>query len=99
MAGSMPLDDLRVDGRIHWDALEHGWVAEPNEVFAALARAGFDEYKREIACSRRGCDATGGIWQGLDSRTGSVASAVWVKPAEIDAVVVFVDIDGEPLTG
>lgn len=99
MALSTPLDDLRVDGKIHWDAFEHGWVGEPTEVVAALARAGFDEYKREVACSRRGCDATGGLWQGLDSRSGTVASAIWVKPAHVDAVVVFVDIDGEQLTG
>lgn len=99
MARSTPLDDLRVDGKIHWNASGHGWIAAPDDVFAALARAGFDEYKRETACSRRGCDPTGGIWQGLDSRSGSVASAIWVKPVEVHGAVVFVDIDGQQLTG
>lgn len=99
MTDYTPLDDLRAVGKIRWDASEHGWVAEPDDVVSALAHAGFHEYKREVARPRRGSDPSGGIWQGLDSRSGAVASAIWVKPADVDTVVVFVDIDGHQLTG
>jgi hypothetical protein len=81
-----------------WDAKEHAWIAEPNDVMDALAREGFEEYKREIATSGRGRPPAGGIWQGLDSRTGTVASAIWVANRDVDAPLVFIDIDGRPLS-
>ena len=40
----------------------------------------------------------GGLWQGLNQRTGVVASAVWINGAGPRHSIVFVDIDGEPLT-
>jgi hypothetical protein len=41
----------------------------------------------------------GGVWQGINLRTGSVASMIWVnRPTSPDAIV-FMAIDGESLTG
>jgi hypothetical protein len=37
------------------------------------------------------------VWQGLDSRTGAVASAIWVHRG--DDALVFIDIDGDRVTG
>jgi hypothetical protein len=91
------LEELRRAGRIRWCSTEYAWTAEPDEIVAALARDGFDEYKREVARTRRGRQPTGGLWQGLDSRTGAVASAVWFAGPEQPAAKVFIDIDGEPV--
>ena len=59
-------------------------------------------------------EATGGVWQGLNASTGAVASAVWVRPeassdgraahgletaAPDRGALVFIDIDGERVTG
>ena len=88
------LDELHAQGRIRWNAHEHAWIAEPDEVVAALAQAGFEERRREIARSRSDREPAGGLWQGVNRRTGSVASAVWVN---VPAPVVFVDIDGVPV--
>jgi len=37
------------------------------------------------------------VWQGLNSRTGAVASAIWVNRPEAEQALVFIDIDGEPV--
>lgn len=91
------LDELREAGRIRWSSSAQAWTAEPDEVMAALVREGFEEYKREVARSRRDRQPTGGLWQGLDSRTGSVASAVWFTSPTQPTSRVFIEIDGEPV--
>lgn len=91
------LDELRAQGRMTWTEAEHGWVAAPDEVMTALSRDGFDECKRELTTSRRDRRPAGGVWQGVNPRTGSVASAIWVtRPARHEAIV-FIDIDGKSL--
>ena len=55
------------------------------------------ECKREVARNPGDHRPAGGIWQGLNSQTGAVASAVWVKSP--DQSLVFIEIDGRPLGG
>jgi len=100
-AASSPvwLDALRASGQATWVARQRGWVARPDDVVAALARDGFEEYKREIARSGRDRQAFGGVWQGLNQGSGAVASAVWVNDPGASRVLVFLEIDGEPLVG
>jgi hypothetical protein len=90
------LDELRTRGRIAWMAERRGWSAVPDDVVDALRADGFAEVRREV--TRRGRTRTphGGLWQGLDARTGAVASAVWIQGGTEPAVV-FIDIDGTPL--
>jgi hypothetical protein len=90
------LETLKRDGRLKWVPRERAWLGQPNDVVDALAHDGFAEYKREIA--RSGPGATGGMWQGLDARTGSVASAIWVQRPSHPDPLVFIDIDGQPVT-
>jgi len=92
------LDELRQDGRLSWSAGDRAWAADPGEVVTALTHAGFQEYKREITRSRRDRTPRGGVWQGLDSRTGAVASAIWVMRDDTTPLV-FIDIDGVPVRG
>lgn len=92
------LNELREHGKLNWSEGERGWTADPGDVVSALAHAGFQEYKRETTHSRRDRAPRGGVWQGLDSRTGAVASAVWVLRDDATPLV-FIDIDGEPLRG
>jgi hypothetical protein len=72
------LDELREQGRMTWIEGERGWVAAPEEIVTALGKDGFEECKREMTTSRPDRRPAGGVWQGLDTSTGSVASAVWV---------------------
>ena len=96
MTGSTRMDELKRDGRLRWVPDERGWLARPDDVVDALANDGFAEYKREVA--RSGQSASGGMWQGINTSTGAVASAIWVRrPPETDALV-FIDIDGQPMT-
>ncbi len=95
----MWLDALRESGQATWIAQQRAWVARPEDVVTALARDGFEEYKREIARSRRDRAAFGGVWQGLNQRTGAVASAVWINRPDAPRALVFLEIDGEPLVG
>ena len=78
-----------------WTEPEHGWVAVADEVLQALARGGFHECKREMTTSRRDLRPAGGLWQGVNRLTGSVASAIWVARATQRQALVFVEIDGE----
>ncbi len=73
------LNELREHGRMTWIEQEHGWVAAPAEIVKALSKDGFEECKREMTTSRRARGPAGGVWQGVDMRTGSVASAIWVN--------------------
>jgi hypothetical protein len=47
------------------------------DVVAALTNGGFTEGKREVTTSRRDLRPAGGVWQGLSTHTGSVASTIW----------------------
>src|SRR5437660_124521 len=89
------LVDLHDQGRMTWTEREHGWVAVPDEVLEALARGGFQECKREMTTSRRDLRPAGGVWQGVNRTTGSVASAIWVNRPSRARAIVFVAIDGE----
>ncbi len=89
------LAGLRVDGRMTWREAESGWIAVPEEIVTALAREGFEECKREMTTSRRDRRPAGGVWQGLNTRTGSVASAIWVNRAASPRAIIFITVDGE----
>jgi hypothetical protein len=57
---------------------EHGWIAALEDIMTVLLSEGFEEGKRETTMSQRDRPSAGEVWQGVDPRTGSVASAVWV---------------------
>ncbi len=84
---------------MRWVDRDHAWRAVPDEVVSALARDGFNEYKREVTRSRRDRGPTGGVWQGLNEATGAVASAIWINRNDAAAALVFIDINGEPVQG
>jgi hypothetical protein len=89
------LNELREQGQMTWIDAEHGWGAVAEDIVAALSTDGFQECKRETTTSRRDLRPAGGLWQGVNTRTGSVASAIWViRPAQARTVV-FITIDGE----
>jgi hypothetical protein len=89
------LVDLQQQGRMTWTEPEHGWVAVADDVLQALTRGGFHECKRELTTSRRDLRPAGGVWQGVNRLTGSVASAIWVARASQRLALVFIEIDGE----
>ena len=92
------LRELMSEGRMAWAPDAHGWIAQPGDIVDALAREGFAEFKADATRTRSGRTPSGGIWQGLDARTGAVASAIWVRGDDTTApAVVFVDIDGTPV--
>lgn len=97
------LNDLRAHGRMAWSDQACGWVADPEEIVQALSNEGFEECKREIARSGPQRRPTGGVWQGLNRRTGSVACTVWVNlagtPSGTPSAILFINIDGRPLDG
>jgi len=92
------LDQLRALGRMVWLGHARRWVAEPEEVMGALSHDGFQEVKYETARLARRPPA-GGVWQGLNPRTGAVASAIWVARAQSERPLMFIDIDGTAITG
>lgn len=89
------LDELRKQARMIWHEGEHGWVAAPEEIVNALSSDGFDECKRETTTSSRDSRPAGGVWQGIDKRTASVASAIWVNRPASPHAIVFIAIDGK----
>lgn len=89
------LNELREQGRMTWIEEEHGWVAAPEEIVDALSNAGFQECKHETTTSRRDLQPAGGVWQGVNTHTGSVASAIWVNRPPRARAIVFITIDGE----
>ena len=86
---------LREHSGITWIERERSWVATPDDVVTVLSKEGFEECKRETTTSRRDGHPAGGIWQGVDHRTGSVASAVWVSQAAWPHALVFIEVDGD----
>jgi len=91
------LNELERHGVIRWRLEEHAWIADPDRVVWALTEAGFTEYKREIAKDNRSHVTSGGMWQGLDTRTGVVATVIWHASPEEGHV--FIEIDGKPFEG
>jgi hypothetical protein len=89
------LNELREQGRMTWIEDQRGWVAAPQDIVGALLNDGFAECKRETTTSRRDLQPAGGLWQGVNTRTGSVASAIWVNQPLQARAVVFITIDGE----
>ena len=89
------LVELHDQGRMTWNEGERGWVAVPDEVVTAFARGGFQECKRATTTSRRDLQPAGGVWQGVNQVTGSVASAIWVTRVTPGAALMFIEIDGE----
>ena len=102
MAGSREeitraLTVLHESGAIEWAAQERGWVGEPEEILRVLAGEGFEECKCEVTRTGRGQRPSGGLWQGLNSQTGAVGSAVWILRDNSDRPLVFVEVDGQPV--
>ena len=93
------VDGLRGQGRMTWITAERGWVATPHEIVNALSTDGFEECKREMTTSRRDSRPAGGLWQGINTRTGAVASAIWVNRLLSRQAMVFITVDGEALQG
>jgi len=91
------LQELASQGRIAWEPEARGWVARPGDIVDALAREGFSEFKADAARTHRSREPSGGLWQGLDQKTGAVASAIWVQTVDQERAVVFVDVDGTPI--
>ena len=91
------LNELRDQGLLTWSEGERGWAGAPAEILAALAADGFAECKREMTTSRRDCRPVGGVWQGVNPQTRSVASLIWVARQEAQPATVFIEIDGEAL--
>ena len=91
------LVNLHEQGRMTWAQQRHGWVAVPEDVLEALAGGGFHECKREMTTSRRDLRPAGGVWQGVNRITGSIASAIWVVRATQRQALIFIEIDGEPV--
>jgi hypothetical protein len=89
------LNELRERGRMTWIDEERGWRAAPEDIVDALSNDGFEECKRATTTSRRDLRPAGGVWQGVNRRTGSVASAVWVNRPPRAPAIVFIAIDGE----
>jgi len=78
MDGIHVVNVLREQGRIAWAEEHRRWVASPEDAVRALTDDGFAEYKREVVRARGG-EGAGGMWQGLNLRTGAVASVIWVN--------------------
>jgi hypothetical protein len=89
------LNELHAQGRMTWIEAEHGWGAAPEDIVDALSKDGFAECKRETTTSRRDLRPAGGVWQGVNTGTGSVASAIWVNRSPRARATVFIAIDGE----
>jgi len=48
--------------------------------------------------TRRDCQSAGGVWQGLNPRTGTVASAIGVTNSAPPDATIFIQIDGASIT-
>jgi hypothetical protein len=92
------LNDLREQGRMTWNERARGWLGTLTEIVGALEEDGFTECTQAVAASRRDRRPAGGMWQGVNAQTGSVASAIWVARPVAPAAMVFIQIDGEWIT-
>ena len=90
---------LREHSRITWIEQEHGWAATPEDIVTVLSNEGFEECKREQTTSRPESPTGGRPLAGRRSRTGSVASAIWVNRPAWPHDIVFIEVDGESLAG
>jgi hypothetical protein len=88
---------LHEQNRMTWIEQEHGWAATPEDIVTVLSNEGFEECKSEQTTSRQNRRPAGGVWQGVDTRTGSVASAVWVNRPAWPHDIIFIEVDGESL--
>jgi hypothetical protein len=81
-----------------YPALDRAQVRDPEEIVDVLVRSGFHPYKQEVARTAQH-HAAGGLWLGLDERTGAVASVIWVARGDDgEPPQVFVEVDGHRLT-
>lgn len=92
-------NELREPNRITWIEQEHGWIAAPEDIVTVRSNEGFEECKRETTTSQRDRQPAGGLWQGVNTRTGSAASAIWVTRPVWQRALVFIEVDGESLAG
>jgi len=93
------LDELRGHGKMTWIEAEQGWVAAPEEIVNALSSDGFEECKREVTTGRHDGRPPGGVWHGINRRTGAVASAMWVNRLLGPPALVVITMDGKSLRG
>jgi hypothetical protein len=93
------LRDLIDQRKAVWIDRLRGWLAYPDDVVDGFARDGFREYRREPIRGRCDHGSLGGLWEGLDGSTGSVASVMWVNRPGPCLAMVFIVVDGEPLEG
>jgi hypothetical protein len=93
------LDELRGHDRMTRIEREHRWVAAPDDVVNALSSDGFEQCTGETPGSHRDLGSAGGMWHGVNPRTGSVASAIWVTTPARPQALVFIDIDGTSVNG
>ena len=93
------LDELRGHGRMTWIEAEQGWVAAPEEIVNALSSDGFEECRREVTTGPHDSRPPGGVWHGVNKRTGAVASAIWVNRQLGPPALVFITMDGKSLRG
>jgi hypothetical protein len=93
------LGDLERNGTICWRAEDYAWIADPEDVVKALTNEGFDEYRRDLAKGGRARTTSGGLWQGLDRRSGAVATVIWSTHGTPPQSHVFIEIDGRVLEG
>lgn len=93
------LDELREHGGMTWIEDERGWGAAPDDIVGALTKDGFEACNPETTPGRPELrPAAGGVWQGVNTRTGAVASATWVQRPPGPRPIVFITIDGESVT-
>ncbi len=52
---------LEKSGKITWLASEQGSIGDPEDVVRAPSDGGFEEYRREIASTRRDTETAGGL--------------------------------------
>ena len=90
------LNALRTRGRMTWSDDEHGWIAWPDEVRAALAADGFQEVRAAPApaADHRPAD---GVWRGVNPGTRAMASLTWTARPPASSATVFIEIDGQPI--
>jgi hypothetical protein len=94
----MRLNDLHQRVRMTWSDETRGWIGTSSDIVGALQGVGFCECKHVIATSRRAGRPAGGAWQGVDPRTGSTASVVWMAHAVARDAMVFIEIDGHAIS-